>query len=280
VRKIGSAPTSPSDWDLVVTETAKDTYKVSWYVDQWLTNGETYYYRVFSYSDLGGISYCDAESVTISNQWQPWANTIAYYPLDSTNVLDDLSGNNRGLTKYWTVTFWTYAWVDCVYVNEWELSYQESDIVISSSPRTVSWWYYQYQVTSADNATIFGFGANDMGWWSWQIAYWNTRPWTPWIYIYQNNVYWPYTPFNNGEWYHLCYTYDGATAWTLYVNWVSVLTITTSDAPSSTIWVSRYKDLNRSINWYVSELIFEDKERSQSEVIAYFNATKWDYWIS
>lgn len=66
VRKIGSAPTSPSDWDLVVTETVKDTYKVSGYVDQWLTDWETYYYRVFSYSDLGGISYCDAVSVTPS----------------------------------------------------------------------------------------------------------------------------------------------------------------------------------------------------------------------
>lgn len=64
VRKIGSAPTSPSDWDLVVTETVKDTYKTTWYVDQWLTDWETYYYRVFSYSDLGGISYCDAVSIT------------------------------------------------------------------------------------------------------------------------------------------------------------------------------------------------------------------------
>jgi hypothetical protein len=64
VRKIGSAPTSPSDWTLVVTETVKDTYKTTWYVDQWLTDWETYYYRVFSYSDLGGISYCDAVSIT------------------------------------------------------------------------------------------------------------------------------------------------------------------------------------------------------------------------
>lgn len=69
VRKVGSAPTSPSDWTLVVTETVKDTYKTTWYVDQWLTGWETYYYRVFSYSDLGGISYCDAESVTVSAWW-------------------------------------------------------------------------------------------------------------------------------------------------------------------------------------------------------------------
>lgn len=69
VRKIGSAPTSPSDWTLVVTETVKDTYKTTWYVDQWLTDWTTYYYRVFSYSDLGGISYCDAVSVTPSSWW-------------------------------------------------------------------------------------------------------------------------------------------------------------------------------------------------------------------
>lgn len=82
VRKIGSAPTSPSDWDLVVTETVKDTYKVSGYTDSWLTDWTTYYYRVFSYSDLWWISYCDAVSVTIQpitiqtydfqNDWLLW----------------------------------------------------------------------------------------------------------------------------------------------------------------------------------------------------------------
>ncbi len=77
VRKVGSAPTSPSDWDLVVTETVKDTYKVSGYTDSWLTDWTTYYYRVFSYSDLWGISYCDAVSVTISVWWDFSNRTLA-----------------------------------------------------------------------------------------------------------------------------------------------------------------------------------------------------------
>lgn len=76
VRKIGSAPTSPSDWTLVVTETVKDTYKTTWYVDQWLTDWETYYYRVFSYSDLGWISYCDAVSITAWTHERPDIDTF------------------------------------------------------------------------------------------------------------------------------------------------------------------------------------------------------------
>ena len=93
VRKVGSAPTSPSDWTVVVTETVKDTYKTSGYVDQWLTDWTTYYYRVFSYSDLGGISYCDAVSVTPTASWRPWADTWCYLPLTS-DATDSSSNHN------------------------------------------------------------------------------------------------------------------------------------------------------------------------------------------
>lgn len=104
VRKIGSAPTSPSDWDLVVTETVKDTYKTIWYVDQWLTDGETYYYRVFSYSDLGGISYCDAASITAWIQERPDIDTFT----QTSSVYS---------WEYWLHAVWIWGSWEYVYIG-------------------------------------------------------------------------------------------------------------------------------------------------------------------
>lgn len=52
VRKVGSAPTSWKDGTLVVDEKVRDTYKTSPFVDTGLTNGTTYYYGIFPYTDI------------------------------------------------------------------------------------------------------------------------------------------------------------------------------------------------------------------------------------
>ena len=48
VRKTGSAPTTSSDGTLVLTETTRNQYSSTWYVNTWLTNWTTYYYKAFS----------------------------------------------------------------------------------------------------------------------------------------------------------------------------------------------------------------------------------------
>ena len=60
VRKVGSEPTSPTDWTVVVEETTRNTYKTSWYADTWLTSGTDYYYRVFTYATTWVASYGDS----------------------------------------------------------------------------------------------------------------------------------------------------------------------------------------------------------------------------
>ena len=60
VRKVGSAPTSPSDWTVVVEETTRNQYKTTWYADTWLTSGTDYYYRVFTYATTWVASYGDS----------------------------------------------------------------------------------------------------------------------------------------------------------------------------------------------------------------------------
>lgn len=53
IRKEGSAPTSPSDGVEVVNETTRNQYQNTPVVDTGLTNGVTYYYGIFPYTDLG-----------------------------------------------------------------------------------------------------------------------------------------------------------------------------------------------------------------------------------
>ena len=53
IRKEGSAPTSPSDGVEVVNETARNQYQNTPVVDTGLTNGVTYYYGIFPYTDIG-----------------------------------------------------------------------------------------------------------------------------------------------------------------------------------------------------------------------------------
>ena len=53
IRKEGSAPTSPTDGIEVVNETTRNQYQNTPVIDTGLTNGVTYYYGIFPYTDIG-----------------------------------------------------------------------------------------------------------------------------------------------------------------------------------------------------------------------------------
>lgn len=273
VRKIGSAPTSPSDWDLVVTETVKDTYKTTWYVDQWLTDWETYYYRVFSYSDLGGISYCDAVSVTPSAWWwQPWPDTLCYYEFD--NDLTDSSWNGHDLpTLAWTVTYWADSWWwKYAYFNTttWSNHYQGFPS-IDVSTLTVSYWWKPKQIfswwnpitlsllDSNSNIILAPVRSVDFRWISWFTATVDT-----WYHLVMVIWWWVQKVYVN---------------WQYLTEWVQTYTWTLS----TTFTINNAWDTNSSSfanDNYISELIIETKSWSAQDVSDYYNQTKALYWIS
>lgn len=294
VRKVGSAPTSPSDWDLVVTETVKDTYKTTWYVDQWLTDWETYYYRVFSYSDLGGISYCDA----VSNSWQPDASrTIFYYEFE--NNLDDSSGNWHNITSS------TWVWYSTV-------------------------WWQQVLIATNNDSWLDVSPSRTSGIWSWDFAIsfwlypvqpsWDRYPMLVGI-SYNNSPYtWPtifYDPLNfngNGDciyfrmrWWGQAYEHASTTtASSLYNSWHHIVMTRIS-------WtVSCYIDWTLETSWsgdtesfptynyaghifarsdysyqargatgaMTDKFILENVWWTAQEIASYYNQTKSLYWIS
>ncbi|MDD3231653.1 MAG: hypothetical protein PHE09_20965, partial [Oscillospiraceae bacterium] len=68
VRKQGAYPTAPTDGILLVDNKTRDQYKTTGYVDTGLTNGTTYYYAVFPYSDSGAVNANETNRVSATPQ--------------------------------------------------------------------------------------------------------------------------------------------------------------------------------------------------------------------
>lgn len=100
VRKVWSVPTSESDWTIVTT-TNTAWASVS-YIDTWLTNWTTYYYKVFSTASNNNVT--DSNSVsTAPQEYRYMTLTIDESnsdPLASVVYADDAS----------TMTVWSTAW--------------------------------------------------------------------------------------------------------------------------------------------------------------------------
>lgn len=291
VRKVGSAPTSPSDWDLVVTETVKDTYKVSGYTDSWLTDWTTYYYRVFSYSDLWGISYCDAVSVTIDSSWHPWANTVLYLPLDWDVV--DYSTYNRTFTvlgstsAVWSPVFDTIASGKEVgdFIKTWPndsnwFAYTTSIADIPTSwNMTLSAWI-NCGTSSNYYEEIIAFRWN--GGYRWMLMKSDADKllfhWTAQEVTTLTPTVW--------TWYNIVVVID---SWTCYIysNWTQIYSDSYSywsgaEALCLGAYYNSYQSAYReeTYNGKLSEVIIENVAWTQQEISDYFDQTKANYWIS
>ena len=283
VRKVGSAPTSINDWTLVVLETTRNTYSSTWYTDTWLTNGTTYYYAAFAIADnwLVTISSTTPSVTPAQGWWQPWANTVAYYPLDSINTVNDLSWNNYNLTGDGAYNFWTNWWVNCCYISNGSFKVSISSIW-DNWWQTVSIWYYEVSAPTYDNWVIAWFWKdsqaviNGLYRAKWRPDSKNWIVWLNWVNsvastaVYNTNLW---------QWNYYCYTYYN---WTgkLYVNWALVSSLLGSSTSRNLITISRYGGDPRSINWYISNAIFENKARTAQEISDYYDQTKSLYWIS
>lgn len=218
------------------------------------------------------------------SDWQPWANTVAYYPLDSANTVNDLSGNWYDLTNSW-ITFWTYQWVDCADLTTDVFAYSVDAWLPSwSSARTVLFYFYPTTITSDRYFMSY-----------WEQDYYkffaprraSINPVIYWFMWYGSDI------DTSISWVAsaralVTLTYDG-TDMNMYVDWVNgysgSLTLNTTAVWNDWKFVvgcrlQSDKSPWQYITWYMSKLIIEDRAWTQQEVTAYFNLTKWKYWIS
>ena len=201
-------------------------------------------------------------------EWQPWVNTVAYYIFDWN--LNDSSGNSHNLSvASWSVTYGTASWWwKYVYLNRNTRTNYWSRSFDYSWENTISMWVNLQSTT----------GRMLLEMWS---------SWSEFLRVenaINYNFWWGlYYALTASTWYLLTYTRNGNTA-SLYVNWVLEWTGTPSYTWTHTV---RFKlnspwDTGSSSytnDAYVSELIWEDKERTATDILKYYNSTKWNYWL-
>jgi hypothetical protein len=156
VRKEGSAPSSRSDGVVIVDNKTRDTYATEPLVDSGLTNGTTYYYRFFPYTD--GKKYTDGSAVSATpdrilittvpsqsgtltyngnSQTPNWSN----YNTAQLTIGGDTSGTNAGT---YTATFTPtddYQWSDKTTAAKsvtWSIGKANGTVTLSASSVTLN----------------------------------------------------------------------------------------------------------------------------------------------
>ena len=203
--------------------------------------------------------------------WQPWANTIAYYPL--TEDFNDHSSSWYNLTSN-SVQLTTLSWVKCADLNS---SYCSANFNLTSLPYTISFYL---KPKSTSNTIAIWFKDNGSRWGSW-------------IYVKNNQIYlryWNSTDQDSGtsytintNWNHIVVTFwtDGSKIYvngSLYASPKNSLTNVVNNWTPFYIW----HDYATTTYWnsYVWSVILENKVRTAQEISDYYDLTKWDYWIS
>lgn len=206
--------------------------------------------------------------------WQPWANTIAYYPL--TQDANDYSWNNYNITTSWASSYTTDGALlpDSFHAgllvpfnidtsNNYTLSCRckpLTDKCLNDDMR----WIDLTQSTSNRLITL---------WQVWQV--------TQWWGSSAGSDFWTTSSFSIWTRYYITCTIN---SWTIniYFNWWNTWTKTWVSWHTCALrfWQEWNMWANRRWYWYMKDIIIEDKVRTSQEISDYYNQTKWDYWIS
>lgn len=224
--------------------------------------------------------------------WKPWANTIAYWKLETDGA--DYSWNGYNLTLNW-ITFQT----------SWNLKYAE--VTTAGQNSYQPWVFTQANVWTGDFCLNFWF--NPVNPWSKLPVMFLDSPDIhpyPWVNIFfdPNNIagMWDGIIFrlgSNGEhtstttasslynwWHNVVYTRLNWVC-SAYIDWVSTITPYSDNTNISQLWwYSAYviwwngSSQTRWNTWAkFSNMICEKAWWTAQEVSAYYNQTKSTYWL-
>lgn len=190
--------------------------------------------------------------------WTPWSNTLAYFPLQW-----------DWLDKVWSFTLDNTGTQQTLWRRFTSASQLNTGV---TWVKTLSWWV---KIASASGSS----------WWQcWILAsYWNYVCYLSageWKYFYAWVSNRGYTSSSvdiiDNKWHHVVITNN----WTniiWYVDWVAYNLNTPSLTSLSKYLV--FKSTNNTIDVTLSEVIYENKQRTSQEVADYYNKTKSKYWL-
>jgi len=212
--------------------------------------------------------------------WSPGENTILYMPFH--DDLLDHSNNNIQFTNTNTVLENNTAYFNgsanlinrtfTNYLNSapFTCSVRVKSKTFHNDTWIVSWlkwsyssrnWWSIFQMSHSGNT----YRAEMSGWWSASRQI--------------------FTPLNLNEWDLLTYV-KTPTELLFYKNGTLIWTQTSPTWTFQTelsIWQNRWNTSNQSewiyFNWWMSELIIENKARTDQEVTNYYEKTKGNYWL-
>ena len=218
----------------------------------------------------------------------PWANTLAYYPLNWD--LNDYSWNSRNLTADGTPIYTTLGEKQVAsFDGTWEGGYLNNNLLKGLQPFTYVVWVNPSSITSwmsegAFNCNIVMTIRNgaDTGIYDKALLLQETNKAT--AYNYYN---WRITPslswVSTNTWQMLTAVFDWSTL-TTYIN---------TNSTSLSCWWSYtgYSNATMIIGskvawwhifpyyWLMSSVIVENKVRTAEEIQNYYNQTKSNYWL-
>lgn len=207
------------------------------------------------------------------NEWQPWTNTIAYYPFkwDVENKID------------WAIAImWSGSsiWSDYAIVNRSIITCPIASTFDATSAFTFSIWTNYYQnwynprIVRDDSSNPFCL----------TIEWTQTSNPLAVILNWSPDEYANYVGKINGlnTWNNIIVAYPWS--WTnvyVYVNWVKYIYPNWFQFQrSSNNLVLGFDSYPDYAYFYLSEMIIETKQRTDKNALDYYNQTKWNYWIS
>lgn len=213
-------------------------------------------------------------------KWKPWANTLAYYPLEK-----------DGSSWIWWTTL-TMSWITFTTESTWK-------------------WYAVFNGTATGNGGKWAYVSVSDLWYDMTFSFWSKTSWNDgnrWDYTrfrvgsynrqqitsmsnpnwyisarynWNNNTTTNYAIPLDNVWHYYCITY-----WSnwirIYLDNIEVATssYTSTDRYSWTMYIWRTEDAGYYwFNWWLSEFIIEKKARSDEERTNYYNQTKSNYWL-
>lgn len=195
--------------------------------------------------------------------WQPWANTVAYFPLktDQNDVM-----NNAAIPITWTSKS---IWYEFAGSDSTKISNKTWWTKNINTVRFASFWIKPESKTSWVVAKFLQVPV-------WNVSYnrWHSAPsaaekfaafnWSQW---FLSGAY----SFTAWNWYHIA-MWNNGTQTLAYVNTVKVWELNMTPATDLAYFANK-------ITAVFSEIIFEDNVWSWQEIIDYYNATKSIYWL-
>ena len=208
-------------------------------------------------------------------KWKPWANTIAYYPLNWN--LNDSSGNwYNSIASWWTLSYPSNKYLQ---LSSWYSRFQSPLWWwVLTSELTISVWEKDIPYNSENTIFCIWVDGISGSWWCYRLLWnnWGYKVWTTngitWI---ETSVY----PTTSWIWHHLVAILKPSNYIKIYIDGTLKETKTISYNPRNPWWYMALwqTTTSQSISWYLDEIILENKERTAEKISKYYKSTKWNY---